>query len=200
MRSEFSVTAPDVNMYRLMTAVVVPRPIAWVSTVSQDGVVNLAPHSFYTVACARPPIVQFTSVGKKDTLRNVVSTGEFVVNLASAPLLKEVNNSAARFAPEDSEVEALGIETEPSAKVRPPRVKASPVSIECTLHSTNELGDSTVILGDVQMISVAEEVLVDGHPEFSRLDPLARLGKEEWALHAEVISVPRPRRPEDVSW
>ena len=87
---------------------------------------------------------------------------------------------------------------EPSVKVAPPRVSASPVSIECTLHSTNELGDSTVILGDVQVISVAEEVLVDGHPEYTLLDPLARLGKEEWALHAEVISVPRPRLPEDI--
>lgn len=198
MRTDFSVADPDVNPYRLLTAVVVPRPIAWVSTVSGSGVVNLAPHSFYTVACARPPIVQFTSVRKKDTLRNVLETGEFVVNLAPAPLLHEVNNSAARFAPQQSEPDELDITMEPSVTVRPPRVAASPVAIECTLHSTNELGDSTVVLGDVRLISVAEEVLVDGHPEFARLDPLARLGKEEWALHAEVISVPRPVRPEDI--
>ena len=198
MRTDFSVDDPDVNPYRLLTAVVVPRPIAWVSTVSAPGVVNLAPHSFYTVACARPPIVQFTSVRKKDTLRNVLETGEFVVNLAPAALLDEVNNSAARFAPDQSEPDALGITMEPSVTVRPPRVAASPVAIECTLHSTNELGDSTVVLGDVRMISVAEEVLVDGHPEYTRLDPLARLGKEEWALHAEVVSVVRPVRPEDI--
>jgi flavin reductase (DIM6/NTAB) family NADH-FMN oxidoreductase RutF len=198
MRSDFSVDDPAVNPYRLLTAVVVPRPIAWVSTVSPDGVVNLAPHSFYTVACARPPIVQFSSVGKKDTLRNVLATGEFVVNLAHAPLLEEVNNSAARFAPDQSEVEALDIAMEPSLTVRPPRVAASPVSIECTLHSTHELGDSTVVLGDVRMISVDESMLVDGHPDFGRLDPLARLGKDEWALHAEVISVRRPQRPEDI--
>ena len=199
MRTEFSVDDPDVNPYRLLTAVVVPRPIAWVSTLSADGVLNLAPHSFYTVACARPPIVQFSSVGKKDTLRNVLATGEFVVNLSPAPLLEQVNNSAARFAPDQSEVEALGIEMEASVTVRPPRVAGSPVAIECTVHSTNELGDSTVVLGDVRMICVADEVLVDGHPEFSRLDPLARLGKDEWALHSEVISVPRPNRPEDSS-
>ena len=198
MRTDFAVGDPDVNPYRLLTAVVVPRPIAWVSTVSEDGVVNLAPHSFYTVACARPPIVQFSSVGKKDTLRNVLATGEFVVNLAHAPLLDQVNNSAARFAPEESEVEELGIAMEPSLLVRPPRVVASPVSIECTVHSTNELGDSTAILGDVRMISVADGVLHGGHPEFALLDPLARLGKDEWALHAEVRSVPRPARPEDI--
>lgn len=199
MRTDFSVADTDVNVYRLLTAVVVPRPIAWVSTVSKDGVVNLAPHSFYTVACARPPVVQFTSVGKKDTLRNVLATGEFVVNLSPAGLLREVNNSSARFAPDQSEPEALGIEMEPSVKVAPPRVAASPVSIECTLHSTNELGDSTVVLGDVQVISVAQEVLVDGHPEYKLLDPVARLGKDEWALHAEVVSVRRPKRPEDIA-
>ena len=198
MRTDFSVDDPAVNPYRLLTAVVVPRPIAWVSTVSAAGVVNLAPHSFYTVACARPPIVQFTSVRKKDTLRNVLETGEFVVNLATAPLLDDVNNSAARFAPDQSEPDALGINMEPCLTVRPPRVAESPVAIECTLHSTNELGDSTVVLGDVRMISVADEALVDGHPEYTRLDPLARLGKEEWALHAEVVSVVRPVRPEDI--
>ena len=199
MRTDFAAEDPDVNVYKLMTAVVVPRPIAWVTTVSGDGVVNLAPHSFYTVACARPPIVQFSSVGKKDTLRNVLATSEFVVNFAYAPLLEQVNNSAARFAPDQSEVERLDIEMEPSLRVAPPRVAKSPVSIECTLHSTNELGDSTVIMGNVQMISVADEVLVDGHPDFTLLDPLARLGKDEWALHSELIAIPRPARPEDIS-
>lgn len=198
MRAEFSVNDPNVNSYRLLTAVVVPRPIAWVTTVSETGLVNLAPHSFYTVACARPPIVQFSSVGKKDTLRNVLATGEFVVNLSPASLLEQVNNSAARFPPDGSEVEALGIDMEPSVTVRPPRVAASPAAIECTVHSTNELGDSTVVLGDVRLISIDERVLVDGHPDFTRLDPLARLGKEEWALRPEVISVKRPTRPEDI--
>ena len=199
MRTDFAAEDPDVNVYRLLTAVVVPRPIAWVTTLSEDGLVNLAPHSFYTVACARPPIVQFSSVGKKDTLRNVLATGEFVVNLAYAPLLEQVNNSAARFPPDQSEVDQLDIEMEPSLRVAPPRVARSPVAIECTVHSTNELGDSTVVLGDVRVISVAQEVLKDRHPDFTLLDPLARLGKDEWALHAEVVAIPRPARPEDIT-
>lgn len=199
MRTDFAADDPAVNAYKLLTAVVVPRPIAWVSTISADGVVNLAPHSFYTVACARPPIVQFTSVGKKDTLRNVLATGEFVVNLAHAPLLEQVNNSAARFPADVSEIEVLGIAVEASTRVKPPRVAGSPVAIECTLHSTNELGDSTVVLGNVLGVSVKDEVLVDGHPDYRLLDPLARLGKDEWALRAEVRAVPRPQRPEDVS-
>lgn len=198
MRTDFVTGEPGVNTYRLLTAVVVPRPIAWVSTLDADGVVNLAPHSFYTVACARPPIVMFSSVGKKDTLRNVRETGEFVVNLASARLLDQVNNSAARFAPGQSEPAHLGIALEPSRRVAPPRVAAAPASIECTLHSTTELGDSTMVLGNVELVSVADDVLVDGHPEFTLLDPLARLGKDEWALHADVLSVPRPQRPEDI--
>lgn len=199
MRTDFVTGDPEVNTYRLLTAVVVPRPIAWVSTLDADGVPNLAPHSFYTVVCARPPIVMFSSVGKKDTLRNVRETGEFVVNLATARLLDQVNNSAARFAPGQSEPAHLGIDLEPSARVAPPRVRAAPASIECTLHSTTELGDSTMVLGNVELVSVAEDVLVDGHPDYSLLDPLARLGKDEWALHAEVISVTRPQRPEDIA-
>jgi flavin reductase (DIM6/NTAB) family NADH-FMN oxidoreductase RutF len=198
MRTDFVTGDPDVNLYRLLTAVVVPRPIAWVTTLSGAGVVNLAPHSFYTVACASPPIVMFSSVGKKDTLRNVRETGEFVVNLAHAPLLHQVNNSSARFAPEQSEPENLDIRLEPSGRVAPPRVADSPASIECTLHSTTELGDSTMVLGRVELVSVWDSVLVEGHPEYDLLDPLARLGKDEWALHAEVVSVRRPRRPEDI--
>jgi flavin reductase (DIM6/NTAB) family NADH-FMN oxidoreductase RutF len=197
MRTDFAADNPDINIYKLLTGVVVPRPIAWVTTLSTEGVVNLAPHSFYTVACARPPIVQFSSVGKKDTLCNVLATKEFVVNLATAPMIEAVNNSSARFAPEQSEVDELRIRMEPSLRVAPPRVTRSPVAIECTLHSTNELGNSTVVLGNVQMISVTDDVLVDGHPEFRLLDPLARLGKDEWALHAEVRAMPRPATPED---
>src|SRR3954466_14689933 len=146
--------------YPWLTAVVVPRPIAWVSTVSRDGVVNLAPHSFYTVASARPPMVQLTSVGAKDAVRNVVETGELVVNLAYGPLLDAVNNSSAAFAHDESEPEALGITMEPSIVVRPPRVRDSPVSIECRLHSTVGLGGSTVVIGRVEVITVADAVLV----------------------------------------
>jgi len=197
-RTVFRTDDETVNAYRLMTAVVVPRPIAWVTTVSAGGTVNLAPHSFYTVSCARPPIVQFSSVGTKDTLANVRATGEFVVNLAHGPLMEAVNNSSAAFDQHQSEPEQLGIVMEPSAVVRVPRVRESPVSIECTLHSTNELGDSTVVFGSVEAITVADDVLVDGHPQYDLLDPLTRLGKDEWGVGARVVSVPRPRKPEDI--
>jgi len=198
-RLELTPDTPGLNFYTLMTAVVVPRPIAWVCTLSDEGTVNLAPHSFYTVACARPPIVMFSSVGSKDTLRNIRATGEFTISLAHAPLLEQVNNSAARFAPDQSEPAQLDIHMESSSHVRPPRVTHSPVAIEATLHSLTELGDSTMILGDVVAVCVEESVMVDGHPDYTRLDPLARLGRDEWALHGEVRSVPRPSRPDDIS-
>ncbi len=198
-RTTFRPGDEHVNVYKLMTAIVVPRPIAWVTTLSTDGVVNLAPHSFYTVSCARPPIIQFTSVGRKDTLRNALDTGEFVVNLAYGPLLEAVNNSSAAFAADQSEPAQLGITMAPSEVVKPPRVADSPAAIECRLHSTHELGDSTIVLGDVVAFSVADDVLVDGHPEFHRLDPLARLGKDEWGVDTQVRSLTRPRTPEDIA-
>jgi flavin reductase (DIM6/NTAB) family NADH-FMN oxidoreductase RutF len=181
MRTEFDPeTTSSGGFYRLLTAVVVPRPIAWVSSVSADGVPNLAPHSFYTVASTTPPIVQFTSVGTKDTLRNVVATGEFVVNFAAEDQFALVNDTATNFPPEMGEFDAVGLSTEPSAKVKPPRVAGSPVAVECALHSTVGLGDSTVVFGRVLQIAVREDVLVDGHPELTRLRPLSRLGADEW--------------------
>lgn len=201
MRTVFDPADPDASphaFYRLLTALVVPRPVAWVSTVAADGTANLAPHSFFTVACARPPIVTFTSVGAKDTLRNVEETGEFVVNLAPARLIDQVNNSSARFAAEDSEADALHIPMEPSEVVRPARVTASPASLECRLHSTVPLGDSTMVLGEVLRATVDPEVIVDGHPAYDLLDPVSRLGRDEWGLHAHVVSIRRPRRPGDI--
>ncbi|MFD7133879.1 flavin reductase family protein [Streptomyces sp. NPDC059894] len=173
--------------YRLLTAVVVPRPIAWVSTLSADGrTANLAPHSFFTVACTDPPIVQFTSVGRKDSLRNIEATGEFVVNLAPEPLLEQINASAVNFPAETDEFDAVGIEREPSLSVKPPRVAASPVALECRLHSTLGIGNSTLVLGQVVHAAVDEDVVVDGHPDIRRLRPLARLGGDEWSTVGEL--------------
>ncbi|MET9505153.1 flavin reductase family protein [Streptomyces sp. NPDC006259] len=174
--------------YRLLTSVVVPRPIAWVSTLAADGTTaNLAPHSFFTVACTDPPIVQFTSVGRKDSLRNIEATGEFVVNLAPEPLLGQINASAVDFPAEVDEFDAVGIEREPSLRVGPPRVAASPVALECRLHSTLGIGNSTLVLGQVVHAAVDEDAVVDGRPDIRRLRPLARLGGNEWSTIGEVV-------------
>lgn len=198
MRTVLRTDAPDVDAYRLLTALVVPRPIAWISTTSADGTGNLAPHSFFNVACARPPVVSFASVGRKDTLANVLATGEFVVNLAPRGLLDEVNASSAPFPTDVDEAEALGIVMEQSTHVGPPRVADSPASLECSLHSTIELGDSVLVLGDVVAVSIETAALDHDQPSIEHLAPLSRLGGDEWGWPPEVFSVPRPRHPKDV--
>ncbi|MEV1068714.1 flavin reductase family protein [Streptomyces sp. NPDC050263] len=178
--------------YRLLTAVVVPRPIAWVSTLAADGTTaNLAPHSLFTVACTDPPIVQFTSVGRKDSLRNVEATGEFVVNLAPEELFEQINATATPFPAHEGEFDAVAIEQEPSLRVKPPRVAASPVALECRLHSTVGIGNSTLVLGEVVHAAVREDVLVDGHPDIRRLRPLSRLGGNEWGTVGEIRDLAR---------
>ncbi|MGW2748577.1 flavin reductase family protein [Streptomyces sp. NPDC001450] len=193
MRVDYSPRSLDPRaFYQLLTAVVVPRPIAWVSTLTADGrTANLAPHSFFTVACTAPPIVQFTSVGRKDSLRNVEETGEFVVNFAPEPLFAQINATATDFPRHEGEFDAVGIRPEPSLRVRPPRVAASPVALECTLHSTLRLGNSTVVFGQVVHAAVSEDVLVDGRPDIGLLCPLARLGGNEWSTVGEVREAAR---------
>ena len=177
--------------YRVLNSVVVPRPIAWVASRSADGVVNLAPHSFYTVACVVPPVVQFTSVGRKDTLDNVEATGDFTVNLVPEELLEQANATGTDFPPDQSEAEQAGVGLEPSERVAAMRVAQSPVSIECTLHSTLRLGDSTVVFGQVRHIAVHTTAVRDGRPRIEHLRPLARLGGNEWSTIGEVKEIAR---------
>ena len=177
--------------YRVLNSVVVPRPIAWVCSRSAEGVLNLAPHSFYTVACVDPPVVQFTSVGRKDSLRNVEATREFTVSLTPEALFEQVNATGTDFPAGLSEAEECGVRLEPSDRVGVPRVAESPVAVECRLHSTVRLGDSTVVFGAVQAITAWESAVSDGRPRIERLQPLARLGGNEWSTIGEVKEIAR---------
>ncbi|MDP9887798.1 flavin reductase family protein [Pseudarthrobacter enclensis] len=181
------------DFYKFLTSVVVPRPIAWVSSTSAAGVDNLAPHSFFTVASVDPPVVQFTSVGEKDSLRNIEATGEFVVNLAPASLIQEVNATGTNFSADVDEFDAAGLSREPSTVVRPPRVKESPAVLECTLHQTIRVGDCVLVLGLVVHGSVSSRVLKGSHPDAALLDPLSRLGGDEWATLGPIQDLPRIR-------
>ncbi len=179
--------------YRLLNSIVIPRPIAWVATRSAAGVDNLAPHSFFTVACTDPPIVQFTSVGRKDSLDNAEATREFVVNLTPEPLFEQVNATSVDAPPDVSEFDLCGIEREPSLRVAPPRVAASPVALECVLHHTLPLGACTVVLGRVVHVAIAEAAMRDGRPAADLLRPLARLGGRQWSTLGELLEIERPR-------
>ena len=179
------------EFYKLLNSVIVPRPIAWVSSTSAAGVDNLAPHSFFTVACVDPPVVQFTSVGRKDSLRNIEDTGEFVVNLAPEWLYEQVNATATDFPAEVGEFEAVGVRGEPSKQVRPQRVAESPAALECQFHGSVCLGNSTVVFGRVVHAAVHDDVLDGGHPEVTKLQPLARLGLDEWSTLGEVRTISR---------
>jgi flavin reductase (DIM6/NTAB) family NADH-FMN oxidoreductase RutF len=192
MRIDFDPAQTDSgDFYKLLTSVVVPRPIAWVSTRSAAGTDNLAPHSFFTVSCVQPPIVQFTSVGRKDSVRNVEETGEFVVNLAPEHLFEQINATATEFPRDASEFDEVGIAREPSTRVKPPRVAASPVALECELHSTLRLGNCTVVFGRVVHAAVSQAVMDGQLPDVRKLRPLARLGKDEWGALGEILEIKR---------
>ena len=197
-RTVFDPADDGVNAYRLLTALVVPRPIAWVSTLGADGRGNLAPHSFFTVASGKPPVVPFSSLGRKDTVRNIEATREFVVNFSSEGMLEMVNASSAPFEHGDDEAELLEITMEDSSTVSPQRVAESPASIECRLERIVEVGSAYVVFGAVTAITVRDDVLVDGHPEMELLRPVSRLGREEWGRPPEVFHLTRPKKPDDV--
>jgi flavin reductase (DIM6/NTAB) family NADH-FMN oxidoreductase RutF len=182
--------------YKLLTSSVLPRPIAWVSTRSAAGVDNLAPHAFFTVACVDPPMLQFTSYGVKDSLRNVRETGEFVISIATEPMFERINATATDFPAEISEFTAVGLTPEPSKLVAPPRVAESPIAFECRLERDLTLGDSTVVIGRVVHAVVDPDVLETDErgntlPSVERLRPLARLGRNEWGRLGEVVSISR---------
>ena len=177
--------------YRVLNSVVVPRPIAWVCSRSADGVENLAPHSFYTVACVDPPVVQFTSVRRKDSLTNIEATKDFTVSLTPEALFEQVNATGTDFPPDASEAAHTGVRLEPADVVSAMRVAESPVSLECRLHATVSFGDSTVVFGRVVAVSVWAEAVRDGRPRIEHLHPLARLGGNEWSTIGEVKEIPR---------
>lgn len=184
---------PAKGMYALLTASIAPRPIAWVSTVSADGVPNLAPYSFFTIACTDPAILSITSVGRKDTWRNVEASGEFVVNIGTESLMEVMNATSAPFPPEVDEFSAVGLTPAASDVVSVPRVAEAPIAFECVRHDVIDLGTSAMLLGRVVSVTVEDEVLAeDGLPDFGSLLPPSRLGRHHWGYAPRTRDLPRP--------
>lgn len=180
------------EVYFLLTAAVVPRPIAWVSTVSASGVRNLAPHSYYNACSTNPPIVHFTQSRDKDSSRNAAETGEFVVNVVSHELGPPMRITAGEFPPEEDEFVWADLEAADSVVVRPPRVATALIALECRLRQIITMGEGRMVFGDVVHIHVAEQVWRDGRIDFEALRPVGRLGASNYVSVTDVYRLDLP--------
>jgi flavin reductase (DIM6/NTAB) family NADH-FMN oxidoreductase RutF len=189
--------------YRLLVGCVVPRPIAWITTIDEQGRVNAAPFSSYNYVATSPPMLAVNIAARdkdgafKDTARNLRANGEFVVNVATEATMDAMHDSAQEFPPEVSEAEALGIGLLPSRHVRPPRIAASPVQMECRLDQMITLGRgiNTLYIGEVVAFHLSHEVFDGTRVDSAKMRPVARLGGPYYAALGEIIHRPMRQRP-----
>jgi flavin reductase (DIM6/NTAB) family NADH-FMN oxidoreductase RutF len=188
-------------------ALVAPRPIGWISTVSKAGVRNLAPYSFFNAVCDLPPIVMFSSSGHKDSLNNVEETGEFTCSMSTEALLDAMNLSSAPVAANVDEFKLAKLETAPSLVVTPPRVAASPSALECRLWKTLTLPrtdanqpEHVVVFGHVVAIYIDDGYVKDGIVDTGAMRPLARMGYMDYSVVRPdtVITLNRPMATADL--
>ncbi|GAA0246727.1 flavin reductase family protein [Haladaptatus pallidirubidus] len=184
------------SLYRTLAGAVVPRPIAWVGTRSQDGVDNLAPYSFFNVVSVAPPVVMFAPVdgqdGLKDTPANVRETEEFVVNVVTEPLAEAMNRTSATLPHGESEFDHAGLDRAESTTVDAPRVAETPVAFECSLYEMVDIGASTMVLGEVEWVHVDDSVTTDGKLDVEKIDAVGRLSGNLYATTRERFSLERP--------
>jgi flavin reductase (DIM6/NTAB) family NADH-FMN oxidoreductase RutF len=181
--------------YRLLVGIVVPRPIAWITTVAANGLVNAAPFSCYTFVCNDPPMLA-VNLGRregalKDTASNIARSGEFVVNVVREDQVRTMHATSADCPPEQSETELLKLALAPSAMVRPPRLICSPINLECRLERALELGrlHSQLVLGRVVHFHIADEVYDAGKVVVEKLRPLGRLAGLQYARLGETLTM-----------
>ena len=190
--------------YRTLNAIVVPRPIGWISTLSAEGVPNLAPYSFFNAVAYSPPQVMFVATsshrsgGLKDAVRDAQTTGEFVVNVATWELREQMNASAVPAPREIDEFEYAGLTKANSRLVKCPRVAESPIHLECRYSRSvevlsNDADDpNTVVFGEVVGVHINDRVLVDGRIDFLKIRPVGRLGYQDFVEVDSVFSMERP--------
>ena len=187
--------------YRLLIGAVVPRPIAWITTVNGLGRVNAAPFSSYNYVAHSPPMLA-VNIGSrngelKDTARNIVETGQFVVNAATEDMLEPMHASAADYPPEIDEAELLGIELLPSQFVKPPRIARSPIHMECRLEQAIQLGRglNTLYIGEIVAFHFSPEVYDGRRVDSLKLKPVARLGGPNYSALGEIFHRPMMQKP-----
>ncbi|MEF8842150.1 MAG: flavin reductase family protein [Haloarculaceae archaeon] len=176
---------------RIVKSAVTPRPIAWISSRSTDGVDNLAPFSSYNYVSSSRPVVTFHSPneahgGLKDTARNAVEAGEFAVNVVTEPLMEVMDHTSATLPPEESEFDHAGIERAECTAIDAPRVADAPVTMECTLHDTVEVADRLMVLGEAVHFHVSEDVLTGGKVDQRKLPTVGRLGGPYYTVSEPV--------------
>lgn len=187
------------DAYKLLTGSVVPRPIAWISTQSDDKIVNVAPFSSFNYVAHSPPMLAVNitltdSGGIKDTARNIRDTGEFVVNIATRATLDVMHESSAEYSGDVSEAEELGIALVPGQQVSVPRLAVSPIQMECKLSQIVPLGTgvNTLYIGEVVMFHLSRDIYNGRHIDSVAMDPIARLGGPFYAALGEIFSRKRP--------
>ncbi|HUU67068.1 MAG TPA: flavin reductase family protein [Methyloceanibacter sp.] len=180
-------------------ALVTPRPIGWISTLDKNGVVNLAPYSFFNAVSTDPHFVMFSSGGRKDSQRNAEETGEFVCSLATYSLRDAMNRTSQHVGPEVDEMALAGLTPAPSKMVAPPRVAESPVAFECRYWRTIDLpgpnggpGTHAIVLGQVVGVHIDDGVIAEGKVDVTKLKPIARLGYGDYAVIDKVFELTRP--------
>lgn len=175
--------------YHVLISTVVPRPIAWVSTISEKGVGNLAPYSFFNAVSSNPPCVMFSvansRAGKKHTLKNIEQTKEFVINLAPTYLIGPMSCTASMYPEGVDELKEIGLTSIPSTMISPVRVKESPVNLECKLFDIKNIGGdgaggANIIFGEVLVAHIWDEAIQNGKIIFEKLSPLGRLGGADY--------------------
>lgn len=189
------------DIYNWMAQLIVPRPIAWVTSLGPSGVVNLAPFSFFNGVCSQPPTLMLSITHargglKKDTLRNIEISREFVVNLSPWRIRERINQTSAPYPPEVSEAEEIGAKLLPSVHVRPPRLAETPAQFECRLDRIIEIGEgrpggASLVLGQILGVHVDPGLLREGRVDPRLLDPASRLGGSQWAALGEIESLER---------
>lgn len=189
------------DRYLLMIATILPRPIAWVATVTPDGTPNLAPFSFFTGICANPMTVCFAPVNdrngkKKDTLINIELTKQFTVNIVNEKNAEKMNQTSAPYAYGVNEFEKCGITAIPSALVKPPRVKESPVSYECELNQIVRIGEGALagnlVIGRVVVFHCADDVYNGGKIKHQSIQPIGRMEGSWYSRTNDAFELPRP--------
>ncbi len=176
------------QIYKLMTSTIVPRPIAWISTVSKDGIYNLAPFSYFAGVSSSPPLLM-VSIGsketgdKKDTWKNIEETGEFVVNIVTKELLDKMNISSVAFDAEIDEFEKAGLTPEKSTVVKVPRVKESPINIECKKFEIINIGKMGIVFGEIVNFHIKDELINEkGYVDTTKIDIAGRLGGANYCI------------------